>query len=60
MPVTIADHMHIQSVCNTHAVLAVFNPLVCLLQAQTAECLVVGEIAVNRMAVVLNKCDLVS
>ena len=32
----------------------------CLLQAQTAECLVVGEIAVGRMAVVLNKCDLVS
>ena len=30
-----------------------------LLQAQTAECLVVGEIAVGCMAVVLNKCDLV-
>ena len=30
-----------------------------LLQAQTAECLVVGEIAVARMTVVLNKCDLV-
>lgn len=28
------------------------------LQAQTAECLVVGEVATNRMAVVLNKVDM--
>ena len=42
---------------STHSVYLVTHRL---LQAQTAECLVVGEIAVGRMAVVLNKCDLVS